>query len=106
MKPKEAQITKSIRMLLKTLGIFHWKNHGGLGSAPGLPDLCAVYKGRCVAIEVKTEKGRLSSHQQLFIDRINESGGLAFVARSVDDVIRGLGIEDRFFQFKSGVKLE
>ncbi|MDQ2898870.1 MAG: VRR-NUC domain-containing protein [Acidobacteriota bacterium] len=46
--------------------------------------------GRILCIEVKAPKGRVSPHQQLFIDRINESNGKAFVARSIDDVEREL----------------
>jgi hypothetical protein len=97
----EASLTRAIRGLLNSLGIFHYKNHGGLGSVPGLPDITGVLKGgRGFWIEVKAPKGVVSDHQQRFIDNINAAGGLAFVARSVDDVIIGLGVQDRFLQFK------
>jgi len=92
----EALLTRSVRQLLSAAGIFHWKNHGGLGSAPGLPDICAVYKGRMVAIELKAPKGIVSPAQQTFIDRINEAGGLAFVAKDLDTVIDALGLQERF----------
>lgn len=92
---KEKQITHAIRGLLRSLGIFHWKEHGGLGSAPGVPDIVGCYQGRMLAIEVKTDRGRVSEHQQRFIDNINAAGGLAIVARSIDDVIVALGLEDR-----------
>ena len=103
-KPPTAEqaITRSIRGLLNSLGIFHWKNHGGLGSAPGLPDICAVYHGRMVGLEVKAPNGRVSEHQQRFLDNINAAGGIGVVVRSVEDVIVALGVEDRFFQFKGG----
>jgi penicillin-binding protein-related factor A (putative recombinase) len=52
----------------------------------GVSDILGIFNGRPLAIEVKSEKGRLSPHQKLFINRFNESGGMAFVARSVDDV--------------------
>jgi hypothetical protein len=92
--PKEKEITYSIRSLLRQFGIFHYKNHGGLGSAPGLPDITGVLKdGRGFWIEVKTEKGNLSDHQSRFIQNINASGGLAFVARSIDDVIEHLDLK-------------
>lgn len=92
----ETMITQSIRNLLKTFGIFHYKNHGGLGSAPGLPDITGVLKdGRGFWIEVKTAKGRLSDHQERFIKNIHDAGGIAFVARSVDDVIDNLGLSER-----------
>jgi hypothetical protein len=37
-------------------------------------------------VEVKSATGRVSPHQQLFLDSINERGGMAFVARSIEDV--------------------
>lgn len=93
---KEKDITKQIRSLLKTFGIFHYKNHGGLGSAPGLPDITGCLSdGRGFWIEVKTDRGVLSDHQKRFIDNINSAGGLAFVARSVDEVIEKLGLQKR-----------
>jgi hypothetical protein len=93
---KEKDITHQIRSVLKTFGIFHYKNHGGLGSAPGLPDITGCLKdGRGFWIEVKTDKGRLSPHQERFIANINDAGGLAFVARSVDDVIEKLDLKKR-----------
>jgi hypothetical protein len=48
-----------------------------------------------VGIEVKAPKGKPNPDQQAFIDRINFEGGIAFVARSVEDVFRGLGIEEK-----------
>lgn len=92
----EAALTRSIRQVLKTLGIFHWKQHQGLGSTPGVPDIIGIWNGKMLGIEIKTARGKVSERQQAFIDRINSAGGLAFVARSVEDVIKGLGVQDRF----------
>jgi len=92
----EAAITRSIRMLLKTLGVFHWKQYQTLGSTPGVPDIIGIWQGRMLGIEVKTAKGKLSVQQQRFLDAIRREGGIAFCARSVDDVIEGLGVQDRF----------
>jgi hypothetical protein len=50
-------------------------------------------EGRFFGCEVKTEKGVLSDHQTKFIQAINESGGIGFVARSVDDVIKHLDLK-------------
>lgn len=64
--------------------------------APGLADRTI---GRLLAIECKMPKtdktaaGSLRPEQAAFIDRVNASGGLAFVARSVDDVRRALQAE-------------
>lgn len=92
----EALLTKSIRQLLNSVGIFAWKEWGGPMSTPGVPDIIGCFKGRLIGIEIKAEKGIVSDYQKEFIDRINKAGGLAFVARSVDDVIEGLGLQDRF----------
>ena len=37
------------------------------------------------AIEVKTAKGRATKDQQRFIEHIRDAGGIAGIARSVDD---------------------
>lgn len=47
-------------------------------------------RGRFLAIEVKSETGRLSDDQKSFIRAVNANGGLAFVAWSIDDVIENL----------------
>ena len=47
--------------------------------------------GRFLAIEVKSAKGQPTPYQLAFLDLVRRHGGLAFVARSVDDVkARGL----------------
>ncbi len=63
---------------------------------PGISDIIGCYRGRMIAIELKAPKGTLSPAQEEFIRQINEAGGLAFVARSIDDVIEGLGLQERF----------
>jgi Holliday junction resolvase len=98
MKPpvlKEKDITMQIRNLLKTFQIFHWKNHGGPMGAKGVPDILGCYQGKFLGIEVKTEKGKPSPEQVRFIQNLNDAGGIAFIARSVDDVIEKLGLQKR-----------
>lgn len=85
----ERDITKQIRDYLRLRNVLHWKQHQGLGSTPGVPDIVGILKGgRFLGIEVKTEKGQLNNNQSQWINAINSYGGLAFVARSVDDVIK------------------
>ncbi len=43
--------------------------------------------GRFCAIEVKSKTGRISAQQQNFIDAIKKNGGMAGVARCVDDAL-------------------
>ena len=54
----------------------------------GVSDILGVLEGgRFLAIEVKSARGRISEDQTKFIEDINENGGLAFVAKSLDDVV-------------------
>jgi hypothetical protein len=96
-KITEADLTKGIRKLLKVCGIWHYKAWQGMGSAPGVSDIIGCLPtGRFFAIEIKTPRGVVSDHQRRFIDNVQAQGGIGFVARSVDDVIDGLGIRERF----------
>ena len=53
----------------------------------GISDIVGVLNdGRFLAIEVKRPKGKPTKAQQFFIDLVNEAGGLAFVARSLEEV--------------------
>lgn len=42
--------------------------------------------GTFLAVEVKSEKGRLSPEQKVFLSEVKLRGALAIVARSVEDV--------------------
>lgn len=91
-KPKisEAELTKGIRQLLNAFGIFHWKMWQGPLSNHGIADILGIYQGKFLAIEVKTERGTVSPAQQRFLANVRDQGGIAFVARSVEDVIEKL----------------
>lgn len=62
--------------------------------AVGMSDVIAVLppNGQFVAVEVKSLKGKVTPAQQGFLDQVNAAGGRAFVARSVLDVARELGL--------------
>lgn len=95
-KQTEKEITKAIRSCLKSLGIFHWKNFGGPMSQKGVSDILGIWQGKLLSIEVKVPYRKPTPDQQLFIDRVNREGGLAFVAYGINDVISQLGVKDRF----------
>ena len=101
--PKEKHITKAIRDYLHLRGhIFHFKVWQGLGSYKGVADIiglkkltdyddCPLKHVQPFAIEIKTKEGKISKEQEDFLKMWETFGGLAFVARSVDDVMaRGL----------------
>jgi Holliday junction resolvase len=94
--PTEKEIVNEIRELLRFLNIFHWKVFTGPTNLPGIADILGCYKGRFLAIEVKRKGQNPTELQQAFIDQIQRAGGLAFVARSSDDVIDGLGLKNKF----------
>ena len=101
-KPTEKAIETAILMYLSYLnGCFAWKNNStGVFDTKrgtfrrnknkfvinGVSDILGIYNGRLLAIEVKKPGGRLTKEQKDFIDRVNKLGGIAGVARSVDDV--------------------
>lgn len=59
---------------------------------PGCPDVLGqLTDGRLLGVEVKAPKGRPSPEQVAFLVRINQSGGVAFVARNCLDVVAVLG---------------
>ena len=56
---------------------------------PGCSDLLGQLRdGRMLAVECKAPKGRLRPEQAMFLNRVRESGGVAFVARDCRDVAR------------------
>jgi hypothetical protein len=58
----------------------------------GAPDLIGqMTDGRILCVEVKAPSGRLRPDQQAFLDVVRKQGGVAFVARSVDDCKEWLG---------------
>ena len=58
---------------------------------PGCPDVLGQLKdGRLLGVEVKGPGGRVRPEQAVFIGRIRDAGGVAFVARDCRDVSREL----------------
>ena len=95
----EKDIQKQILMLLKRHPKVQWVARFNSGtfvsgdryissnSQSGMSDILGMLKGgRLFAIECKSRTGKIMPHQQEFLDLINNGGGLAFVARSVEDV--------------------
>lgn len=104
---KEKAIENNILSFLKLKGLFCWKveSQGTYDAAKGIyrrknsvhrllgvSDIIGLLpNGRLFACEVKSEKGRLSEHQKLFLENIKANGGVGFVARSIEDVEKALG---------------
>ena len=101
----ETRIMKDIQLELAKMGCRLFRNNVGMlkdhvggivrfGLCPGSSDLIGYmpHKGQAVfvAVEVKTFKGIVTTVQQRFIDAVNKAGGIAFVARSVEEAKDGL----------------
>lgn len=98
----ETQLVKTILQAVNYYGFF-WRNNSGAqkidngGSKrfvrfglPGSADIIGVHKGRFVAIEVKSQRGRQSDNQRQFQESIEKQGGVYILAYSVDDALSGL----------------
>ena len=102
----EKAIENHILRWLNMSGIFAWKNQSvGIydpvkkiyrrSNNPyhikGVSDILGILPdGRLLAIEVKSATGKASEEQKAFIDKVNGSGGVGFIARSLDQVIEYL----------------
>ena len=54
----------------------------------GVSDLICCVRGKFLAIEVKREKGgKLSDYRKAFLQTVEDVGGVAMVATSLDEVI-------------------
>ena len=113
---KEKQIENEILNFLRILGVYCWKNqsvgiydpvkkvyrrNGNHNHIRGTSDILGIINGRFLAIEVKSEIGKLSPEQRVFLAQISNNGGVAFVARSLRDVAVNLS---KFFPDHEGLK--
>ena len=102
----ETQLVRSILDGLKFRRIFAWRANSGAVTAEykgkkrfirfagieGLSDIIGILPdGRFLAIECKVGKNKATELQLQFLSAVNQSGGVAFIARSWDDVERSIG---------------
>jgi len=61
----------------------------------GVADLTVCKDGKYIAIEVKTDKNKngVTALQKFHLDLVKKSGGVAFVATSVEDVKEKLHLD-------------
>jgi hypothetical protein len=115
---RESEIQKQILEYLATqedvfmwrsqsTGVFNpvsgtWRKLQGIGRIQGVSDILGVLGsmgikegalvgcGRFLAIEVKSRYGKPTPAQEQFLLQVNNRGGLAFIARSLEEVIEQL----------------
>lgn len=86
-KPQsEKSIENQIKKWLDSNGYWWMKVHGDMFQKAGVPDIIACINGKFVGIEVKRPGGRVSELQKYQIEQIQKSGGVAFVAYSLEEV--------------------
>lgn len=98
MSQLEKPIQNAIIDFLRSTGIFCWQTNSTGVYDPtkktfrkrnprqinGVSDILGLVGGRMIAIEVKSAKGKLSDDQRIFIRKVLDEGGIAFVSRSVE----------------------
>lgn len=87
MPTPETALKQQIKQYLQLKRIMFWYNLAGIGAYKGLPDIFVLRAGIIYAIEVKTSKGILSRYQKDFLNNIELNGGIAIVARKLEDVM-------------------
>lgn len=105
MNLKENDIQKSIlEWFTLQRSAFVWRNNSvgiydptrkayrrpGTHTLKGVSDILGIWMGKPLAIEVKSKIGRVSPDQKAFLENFVKQGGIAFVARSLEDVIKML----------------
>lgn len=79
---------------VNTMGVYDASIGGyrktGKYTLKGTSDILGLWHDKFLAIEVKTAKGRVSAEQKAFIEKVRSQGGIAFVARSLDEARRHL----------------
>ena len=79
----------AVAVKFNNVGIF--KSKTGAWIPPrdlGVSDILACYKGKFIAIEIKSEGKKPTDWQLNFITRVNNAGGLAFWTDNIDQVIK------------------
>ena len=87
---KESTLTRNIKSALEDEGAVVYKYYGNPYTGSGIPDLLICHRGRFIALEVKTERGKVSEQQEWQLKRIDKAGGIARVVRSVDEALDAL----------------
>ncbi len=95
MRLSEGNIQDAIRIALGSVdGLLLYRNNVGFDlehrvrygvGNPGGADLIGCYRGRFVAVEIKTPTGRQSEDQRRFQRCVERAGGIYVVLRSVEE---------------------
>jgi hypothetical protein len=101
--PETILQVKIMKALKGVPGLVLWRNNAGsidrgggvmmrFGLTRGASDLIGIYRGKFIALEVKTAKGKLTTEQNVFLQTVTAHGSIAGVVRSLDDALKILGL--------------
>jgi len=112
----ESLVLDGCLQYLELRGVYCWRNNTGTAKIAdrwvsfgkkGSSDIIGLLPfGKFLAVETKTEHGRLSPEQSVFLERTRGSGGLAVVVKSwqeLDKVLREAGYVSKKRGRRSGV---
>jgi hypothetical protein len=81
----EGRVKAKVKALLDKYNIYYFMpTTGGYGRS-GIPDIIACLRGRFLAIECKAGSNKPTALQERELDRIEESGGIAYVINDIGD---------------------
>ena len=84
----ESDIKRKIMKYLKESGGWWFKVYSGMGMArAGIPDIIGCVEGKFIAIEVKTEIGKLTALQEDTLTQISANFGRAMVVYGYKDFL-------------------
>ena len=63
-----------------------FNNHGTANSGKGRPDISGIFRGRYIAIELKTEVGTASAVQVKMLSKLRRCGAAIAICHSLDEV--------------------
>ena len=94
---KEAEVLKACLDWLACKRVFAWRSNNiaapgrSFHGVAGVPDICAIVKGRFIGIECKATKGKQSAAQAAFQKQLEAAGGRYILARSLAALIEEMG---------------
>lgn len=85
MREEKSLQNKCIRWLKSQPDCWFFKVSGSACQTPGVPDLVICWRGRFVAVELKSSTGKPSEVQLATISKILGAKGIAFVTNSFSE---------------------
>jgi hypothetical protein len=82
-------LQKVVLTALRKLEIVHFKTIKT--NTIGISDIVICFAGKFIALELKSENGKCSIAQELFLERVTCNGGTGVIVRCFEDVMKAIG---------------